>query len=72
MGLQEGVHVLPTVEVTDTADLSVHDGLGGVTSAVAEDEALDVGGLDLAAVVYDVASWVDHDLSGVQTGEIDL
>ena len=54
-GLEEGVHVLPAVELADAANLGLGDGLEGVAGAVAVDELLDVGGLDLAAVVDDIA-----------------
>lgn len=72
ISLQERVHVLPTVQVSNAADLGLHHGLGSVASAVSENKALDVGGLDLAAVVDDIASWCDHNLGGIQTGEIKL
>lgn len=68
--LEEGVHVLPAVEVANSANLGVHDHVGGVTSTVAEDETLNVCGADLAAVVDDVAGRVDHDLGGVETVQI--
>lgn len=49
--LEEGVHVLPAVEVADAANLGIHHHVGGVAGAVTEDETLDVGGANLAAVV---------------------
>ena len=49
--LEEGVHVFPAVEVADAANLGIHHHVGGVAGAVTEDETLDVGGADLAAVV---------------------
>lgn len=72
VGLEERVHVLPAVEVADAADLGIHDHVGGVAGAVAEDEALNVSGADLAAVVNDVACRVDHNLGGVEAVEVDL
>lgn len=72
VGLEEGVHVLPAVEVANTANLGFHHRLGGVTGAVTEDQTLDVSSADLAAVVDDIAGRADHDLSGVQAGEVEL
>lgn len=70
--LQEWIHVLPAVEMADAANLGVHDGDGGVAGSVAKDETLNVRGLDLAAVVDDLARWRDHDLRGVQGGKVKL
>ncbi len=64
--LQEGVHVFPAVEVTDSANLGVNDGLGSVSSPIPKNETLNVSCLDLAAMVDDLAGWRDHDLSRVQ------
>lgn len=71
-GLEEGVHVLPAVELAQPSELGLGDGLEGVAGAIAVDELLDVGGLDLAAVVDDVALWVDEGLGEVQGGVVDL
>lgn len=71
-GLEEGVHVLPAVELADAANLGLGDGLEGIAGAVAVDELLDVGGLDLAAVVDDLAGWADEHLGQVQGGVVDL
>lgn len=70
--LEEGVHVFPAVEVADAADLGLHDGLGGVAGAVTEDEALNVSSTDLTAVVDNITGRADHDLGGVQAGEVKL
>lgn len=72
VSLQEGIHILPVVQVSDTSDFSVNHRLSNITSAIAKDEALDVRGLDLAAMVDDISRQVDHGLSGVQAGEINL
>lgn len=71
-GLEEGVHVLPAVELAQPSELRLGDGLEGVAGAIAVDELLDVGGLDLAAVVDDVSLWVDEGLGEVQGGVVDL
>lgn len=49
--LHERVHVLPAVQVAHTADFRLRHRLGRVAGTVAEDQALDVCGPDLAAVV---------------------
>lgn len=71
-GLEEGVHVLPAVELAQPSELRLRDGLEGVAGAITVDELLDVGGLDLAAVVDDVSLWVDEGLGEVQGGMVDL
>jgi hypothetical protein len=71
-GLEEGVHVLPAVELADAANIGLGDGLEGVAGAVAVDELLDVGRLDLAAVVDDLAGRADENLGQVQGGVVDL
>ena len=70
--LEEGVHVLPAVEVANTTNLGLHHRLGCIAGAITEDQTLDVSGADLAAVVDDIAGWGDHNLSGVQAGKIEL
>jgi len=70
--LQEGVHVLPAVVVADSANVCLGDWLEGVTSSIAKDKLLHVGGLDLAAVVEDVAVGTDENLGEVQGGDVDL
>lgn len=71
-GLEEGVHVLPAVELAQPPELGLRDGLEGVAGAIAVDELLDMGGLDLAAVVDDVAFGVNKSLGEVQSGVVDL
>lgn len=71
-GLEEWVHVLPAVELSQPAELRFGDGLEGVTGAIAVDELLNVGGLDLAAVVNDVALRVDEALGDVARRVVDL
>lgn len=71
-GLEEGVHVLPAVELAQPSDLRLRDGLEGVAGAIAVDELLDVGGLDLASQVDDVSFGVDECLREVQCGVVDL
>lgn len=71
-GLEEGVHVLPAVELAQPSDLRLRDGLEGVARAITVDELLDVGRLDLAAEVDDVAFRVDEGLGEVQGGVVDL
>lgn len=63
--LEEGIHVLPAVELAETAEVGVDDGQEGVAVAVAVDELLNVCGLDLASVVEDIASGRDEDLREV-------
>lgn len=71
-GLEEGVHVLPAVELAQPSDLRLRDGLEGVTGAIAVDKLLDVGGLDLAAEVDDVSFRVNERLGKVEGGVVDL
>lgn len=70
--LHERVHVLPAVELTDAADISLGDRLGRVAGAVAEDQSLDMGGADLAAVVDDITRRGDEHLGRVETGKVQL
>lgn len=70
--LHERVHVLPAVQVAHAADLRLRHRLGRVACSVTKDQALDVGGPDLAAVVEDIASGRDQDLCSVQTCKVDL
>lgn len=59
---QQGLRVLPAVETSDLAKGRLDDCLEGLGLAVAPVGALDVGGLDLAAVVDDGAGRVDEGL----------
>jgi hypothetical protein len=70
--LQEWVHVLPAVQLTNAANLRVDDHGSGIPRAIAEDETLHVSRTDLAAVVDDGAPRVDEDLRDVQAVEIQL
>lgn len=70
--LEEGVHVLPAVELTEAAELGRGDRHEGVTRAVAVDELLDMGGLDLAAVVDDLTTGIDQSLRQVKGGVVDF
>jgi hypothetical protein len=54
------------------AKLRLSNGLEGVASTIAVDELLDVGGLDLAAVVDDFPGGIDQSLSKVEGGMVDL
>ena len=56
VALHERVHVLPAVEVSDPADLSLDNRLSSIAGAVSKHETLDVRGADLAAVVEDIPS----------------
>lgn len=70
--LEEGVHVLPAVELANAANLGLRDRHEGVAGAITVDELLNVGGLDLAAVVDDGAGRVDEDLSEIEGGVVEL
>ena len=48
---EERVHVFPAVELAETAEFGLCDGLERVACAIAVDEFLNVCGLDFAAVV---------------------
>lgn len=72
VGLHEWVHVLPAVQVSNAADLSVHNRFGGVTRSIAKYKTLDVSSADLASMIDDLSGWVYHNLGGIQTGKIDL
>lgn len=71
-GLEEGVHVLPAVELTKTSNVRLRDRLESVTGAVTVDKLLDVGRLNLAAVVEDLTSRGDQDLSQVEGSVVNL
>ncbi|KAI6752059.1 hypothetical protein HG531_006755 [Fusarium graminearum] len=70
--LEEGVHVLPAVELTNTANLSLTDRHESVASSITVDELLDVSGLDLAAVVDDSTVRTDQNLGQVESGVVNL
>lgn len=70
--LEERVHVLPAVQLTDTADVSLADGHEGVARAITVDKLLDMSRLDLATVVDHIAIRTDEDLREVESGVVDL
>lgn len=70
VGLQKRVHVLPAVQLPDSADFSVHHHGGGVARAVPKDEAFHMRRADLTTVVDDIALRIDEDLRRVQTVEV--
>jgi len=71
-GLEERVHVLPAVELTKAANVSVSDRYEGIAGAISVDKLLYVTRLDLAAVVDDIAIRVDHDLGKIASGIVNL
>ena len=71
-GLEEGVHVLPAVELAETADIGICNGHEGITCAIVVDKLLDVARLDLASVVNNVSSRRYHYLCNEIGREIDL
>lgn len=70
--LEEGVHVLPAVQLTETTKFSLSDRLESITSTITVDQFLNMGRLDLSAVVDDLACWVNQSLSEVQGGMVNL
>lgn len=72
IGLQKGVHVLPAVQLSNPSNISVNDGLKGVSSPIAEDELLNMRWLDLSSMVEDISRWSDEYLSKMQSCHVDL
>lgn len=70
--LHERIQILPAIQLPDAADLRLHNRGSRVARAIAKDQLLCVGGLDLAAVVDDVARRGDQHLGHVQTGKVNL
>lgn len=70
--LQEGVHVLPAVELAEAAELSLCNGHKGVAGTVTIDELLNVGGFDLATVVDHLAVRVNKCLREVERSVVNL
>lgn len=71
-GFEERVHVLPAVELAETAELGGGYGQEGVAGAIAVDELFDVRGLDLAPVVDHFAGGVDECLGEVERGVVNF
>lgn len=69
---EERVHVFPAVELAETAEFGLCDGLECIACAIAVDEFLNVCGLDFAAVVDDFASGIDQGLRQVQRRVVDF
>lgn len=70
--LEERIHVLPAVELTEATELRGYNREEGIAGPIAVDELLDVCGFDLAAVVDDLAVGVDERLREVQCSMIDF
>jgi hypothetical protein len=70
--LEEGVHVLPAVKLSNTTDVSLADGHEGVAGAISVDELLNVSRLDLATEVDDGTVGADEGLSEVESCVVDL
>ena len=70
--LEEGVHVFPAVELTETTELSRHNREESVPGAVTVDKLFNVCRLDLAAVVDDFTIGIDERLRNVESGVINL
>jgi hypothetical protein len=71
-GFQEGVHILPAVELSQTSELCLGDTLESVACAIAVDELLDMSRLDFAAVVDDFTGRVDQSLGKVKSGVVNF
>lgn len=65
-------YVFPAVEVAKIANLSLDNANQRVTGSLTEDKLLDVGGLNLAAVVDDLTTGVDDNLSNVKAVALNL
>lgn len=65
-------HVFPAVEVAQVADFSLDNTVQGIAGALAENKLLNVCGLNLAAVVNDVAVGVNDDLGNVKAVALNL
>ncbi len=70
--LEERVHVLPAVQLADTANLGVGYGDEGVAGTIPVYEFLYMGGLDLSAMIDDVAIGIDQGLGEIQRGVVNL
>ena len=68
ISLEEGIHILPAIQVPNPTNFGIDDRLGGITSPITKDKTLDMGGLDLAAVVNDISCGRNHNLGCVETG----
>lgn len=71
-GLEERVHVLPAVELAETADIGICNGHENVTCAIAIDEPFGVAWLYLAAMVDNVSIRRYQHLCKVTGRKIDL
>jgi hypothetical protein len=71
-GLEERVHVLPAVQLAEATDISLADRHEGVARAITVYKLLDVGRLDLATMVDNIAVRSDEDLGEVESGVVNL
>ena len=70
--LEEGVHVLPAVQLAEAAKFGLSDRLDGVAGTITVNKLLHMGRLDLAAVVDDFTRRINQRLGQVESGVIDL
>ena len=70
--LEEGVHVLPAVELTEATKFGLSDRLESIAGTITVDELLNMSRLDLSAVVNDLARWIDQGLGKVESGVINF
>lgn len=65
-------HIFPAVEVTQVPNFSLNNGVQGIASALTKNKLLNVCGLNLAAVVNNVAIGVNDDLGNVKAVALNL
>ena len=70
--LHERIHVLQAVELAQTANVGVGNGHELVSRTISVDKPFDMARLDLAAVVDNLSSGRDQDLSKVAGREVNL
>lgn len=70
--LQERVHVLPAVQLSNPANLCIDDHRRSIAGPIAKHKTLNMRSPDLTTMVDELARWVDHDLRSVQAVEIDF
>lgn len=65
-------HVFPAVEMAQIANFSLNNGIQGIAGALAKHKLLNVCGLNLAAMVDNIAIGVNDDLGNVKTAALNL
>lgn len=69
---EQVAHVFPAVQMTKSTNLRLNHTSKGITGALAENKSLNVGRLNLAAVVDNITMRVDDDLGHVEAVAVNL